>query len=83
MAKKLLDTDAKLLDSKDNEGNSVLHYTWWDKPRGKKSLVGSGNIVHNAKMFEYLTETWGASKDVKNNAGYKPEMPLDGKCPIM
>jgi len=83
VAKKLLDTDAKLLDSKDNEGNSVLHYTWWDKPRGKKSLVGSGNIVHNAKMFEYLTETWGASKDVKNNAGYKPEMPLDGKCPIM
>ena len=72
VAKKLLEAGANIA-AKDKDGNSPLHHTWWET---------GGRVIHNSRMYEFLCEK-GADKDATNDAGYKPELPEDGNCPMM
>jgi len=72
VAKKLLEAGADIA-ARDTDGNTPLHHTWWET---------GGRIIHNARMYEFLVEK-GGDKDATNDAGYKPELPEDGNCPMM
>jgi len=71
VAKALVQAGADL-KAVDKDGNTALHHTWWE--------VG-GRIIHNSRMYEFLVEK-GADKEAKNKAGYPPELPEDGNCPM-
>lgn len=50
----------------DNEGNTPLHYTYWEDPE-------TAGIFHNTKIFLALVKYCGANPETKNNKGEKPK----------